>query len=174
MTGRLIKKLIGGRIYPNSYIWYNNEPKLVERVNDKTVVVQDDEGNMRRISKEEVDGCVIKYSIQTDNRIYDLSYSDYILAITSPEIVEGYVVQVKTKAHIGSDVRIGCLATVDTHNLIDPKSRFGIIKSQDRSSFTIELTNNSKTMVLHRSQFILVNQKDVKYFFKLICPKCGR
>lgn len=173
MTGRLIRKLIGGKIYTNSYIWYNNEPKLVHRVNDKTVVIEDDDGNMRRISKEDIDGCIIKYSVQTNNRMYDLSYSDYILAINSAEIAEGYVIQVKTKAHIGSDVRVGCLATVDKYNLHDSNNRFGIIKSQKNSYFTIELTNN-QSIDLHRSQFILVNQKDVKYFFKLICSTCKR
>lgn len=174
MTGKLIRNLVKGNFYPNTYVLHDNTVKQVIRVNDKTVVFEDGD-NSYRVSKDDVDGCIIKYTVQIGKKMFDLSYSDYELAKHSEDIVEGYTVLVKTKARIGSTIRIDCLATVDRYKLYDNNDRFGMISDQDRSFFTIDLSRSIKQSIkLHRTKFVLVNEKDSKIFFKLTCDKCKR
>ena len=174
MTGNLIKNIIRGTVYPNSYIMYNNTARRVIRTAEKTVVI-DDDGNDRRISKAEAENNVIKYIVQMGTKIYDLSYTDYGLAIDAGSIVEGYTVVVKSRALIGATVKIDCLQTVDKYNLYKFDDRYGIILSKEGSMYKIDLTRSNKgTIVLHRTRFSLVNEKDSRIFFKLICPVCHR
>lgn len=173
MTGRLIRNLVKGQFYINNFVLHENEVKKVIRINDKTVVFGTDE-NFYRVSKNEVDGCIVKYAVHVGKKIFDVSYSDYELANESVDIVEGYTVLVKTRARIGSTVRINCLETVDRYNLIDSNSRFGTIVDQDAAFFMIDMNNSKQPLKLHRTRFVLVNEKDSKIFFKIICPKCNR
>jgi len=174
MQGKLVEDLVRSRIYPGNFIMFNNEKLEVSKVNDKTVLVKDNE-DIRRISKEEIEDSVIKYTVLVDDKIFDLSYTDYHLAIESDKIVQGYTVEVKTAAREGEAIRINCLRTVDELDLHDPNDRFGVITKKDRSFFTIDLSRSNRGSIrLHRTKFVRVNEKDSKIFFKLRCNKCNR
>ncbi len=174
MTGQLIKNTVRGRVYPGNWILHENKPYEVAKVNEKTVVINTEEGKSMRLTKDETHECVIKFTVQVDKKFFDLSYSDYSLAIESPKIVQGYTVQVKTKAHVGETVRIDCLSTADQHDLLIPSDRFGVIINKNKNFYDVELNKNKKTIRLHRTRFVLVNEKDSKIFFKLICKYCLR
>lgn len=174
MTGQLIRNVVRGRVYPGNWILSDNVPREVIKVNEKTIVVNDENGSSIRLPKDDLENKIIKYTIQIDKKFFDLSYSDYKLAIESPSIVDGYTVQVKTKAHIGETVRIDCMSTVDQNELILPRDRFGVIINKHNNFYEIELNKNKKTIKIHRTRFVLVNEKDSKIFFKLICKHCLR
>ncbi len=173
MTGQLIKNTVGGRIYPGNWILHENKPYEVTKVNEKSVLISDS-GNTIRVSKEDIQDQILKYTVQIDKKFFDLSYSDYSLAVTSDSIVNGYTVQVKTKAHIGETVRIDCLSTADQHDLLNPNDRFGVIINKHNNFYDVELNKTKRTIRLHRTRFVLVNEKDSKIFFKLICQYCLR
>ncbi len=173
MTGQLIKNTVRGKVYAGNWIIYENKPYEVAKVNEKTVIVNEDDKTVR-LSKDDVENNIIKFTVQVDKKFFDLSYSDYSLGIESPSIVNGYTVQVKTKAHVGETVRIDCLSTADQHDLLHPKDRFGVIVNKQNNFYDVELNKTKRTIRLHRTRFVLVNEKDSKIFFKLICKYCLR
>ena len=169
----LIETLITSDVYPNTWILHNNEKKQVIRVNDKTVVVEDEEGE-RRISKEEIKDSVLKYVVKNGSKIFDVIYSDYHIAAkhTNGDLVDGYTTMIKSRAKVGQTVKIDDLATVDKYKLYDFNERFATITSQERNFFTLELTRANKGSIkLHRTKFSLINEKDNRILFKLNC-KC--
>jgi len=174
MTGQLIKNTVKGRVYPGNWILHENKPFEVQKVNEKTVIINDEEGKSIRLSKDDAENYIIKFTVQIDKKFFDLSYSDYALGIDSDSIVNGYTVQVKTKAHVGETVRIDCLSTADQYDLLNSKDRFGVIVNKQNNFYDVELNKNKKTIRLHRTRFVLVNEKDSKIFFKLICKHCLR
>jgi hypothetical protein len=161
---------ITAEITPGTWVLYNNEKHEVLRVNEKTIIINDGEGE-KRISISEVKDSVLKYTVKDKNRIYDLFPNSYKYAINhkNGEIVNGFTQKFKTRAKLGMTVRIDDLYTVDTHNLYNKSDRYGIIRDMKDNLFTIDLTNGSKISIrLHRNKFVLVNEKDVRIFFKLI------
>lgn len=170
----LIETVITGELYPNTWILYNNEKRQIIRVNDKTVVVLDDNGNERRISKEEVKNSVLKYAVKVNKKIFDVIYSDYHIAIRykNGDYVDGYTTLIKSKARVGQTVKIDDLATVDRYNLYDMNERFATITKQEGAFSTLELSRANKGSIkLHRTKFSLINEKDNRILFKLNC-KC--
>ena len=176
MVGEIKINYIGGKVFPNNFILYDDEVKQVIRVNEKTVVINTPDGE-KRISKEEIDGYIVKFTVAVKGKqpkVFDLSYSDYNLVDLTEKIVEGYTVQVKTRARVGETIRISCLETVDKYDLIDFNQRFGVITNRNNSFFDIELRNKTVLRGIHRTKFTVVNDKDSRIFFKLICDCCGR
>ena len=171
----LHRNLIKSEIYPRNWVLVDNVPREVQKVNEKSIVVHDDDGNLKRLFKTDVENSIIKYTAQQGKKIFDLSFSDYHLAHGKHDnLVDGYTFLIKTKARIGDTVRIDCLKTVDRYNLYEKDARFGTIIDRDRNFFTIEMSRTSDTIKLHRTAFILVNEKDSKIFFRLICDRCHR
>jgi translation initiation factor IF-1 len=185
MLAKLETKIVKSRVFPKSTIILDGNFIIVGEVTDKTVTYTDDEGKRKRINKDEAEQNIVKFTVKTDKAVFDLSYSSYEIAtelfkennrITSIT-VEGRTNQVKTRAIVGSTIRLHCMDLVDKYELFDKDNRYGtIIEKTDNRKFKIELRNNNKVgnIVANRNQFILVNEKDTKVFFELSCKKCNR
>lgn len=170
----LIETIITGDVYPGTWILHNNEKKEIIRVNEKTVVVQDKEGE-KRISRDEIKDSILKYSVKVNKKIFDVIYSDYHIAIryNNGDFVDGYTTMIKSRAKTGQTARIDDLYTVDKFKLYDFNERFATIISQEGAFFTLELTRANKGSIkLHRTKFSLINEKDNRILFKLNC-KCS-
>jgi hypothetical protein len=161
---------VSGEITVGSWILYNNEKHEVIRVSEKTVVIKDAEGE-KRIAISEIKDSILKYTVKDNNRIYDVYPGSYIIAkdYSNGDYVEGFTQQVKTRASIGMTVRIDDLSTVDKYELYDKSKRYAIISEREGNLFTLNLTAKEKGSIkLNRNKFILVNEKDVKIYCKLL------
>lgn len=169
---RLKRSIISGELTPNTWILVDNIPFQIIRVNDKTVVIEDNEGE-KRISKDDVKNSIIKYTTQDGKRVFNVLYSDYRIAnnIEPESFVDGYTTMLKTKAKIGMTVRIDCLSTVDKYGLISKQDRIGVLSNRDKGFFIVDMNKQGLGRIkLHRTKFVLVNEKDSKIFYKLNCP----
>lgn len=166
---KLIKNIITGDLTPNTWILVDNKPFQIIRVNDKTVVIEDNEGE-KRISKDDVKNSIIKYTAQDGKKVFDIIYSDYRIAnkLEPNSPIDGYTVLIKTRARIGMNVRVDDLQTVDRFRLYDPSDRVGVISNKDKNFYTISLhKTNVGNIKLHRTKFVLINEKDSRIFYRL-------
>lgn len=164
---------ITSEITVGSWILYNNEKYEVLEVNEQFAIVESVEGRIH-IPLSEIKDSVLKYTVKDGNRIYDLFPGSYKYAkhYKNKEIVNGFTQKFKTRASLGMTVRIDDLSTIDKFELYDKSERYAVLSDKKDNFFVLELTNTRAkrkgNITLHRNKFILVNEKDVKIFFKLI------
>ena len=166
---KLIRSIITGDLTPNTWVLIDNNPHQIIRVNDKTIVIEDKEGE-KRISKDDVRNSVIKYTVQDGKRVFDVIYSDYHIAnrYENGEFTDGYTTMIKTRARIGNTVRVDDLGIVDKFKLYDKSDRIGVISNKDKNFYTITMNRKDLGNIkLHRTKFVLVNEKDSRIFYKL-------
>jgi hypothetical protein len=164
---QLVKNVIAADLTPHTWVEYNGENKKLIRINDKTVVIQDGDIE-KRISRNEIEGKVIKYTVRdiVTKKVFEVLYSDYmgVAEHNAGDFVEGYITSIKTKAKLGMSVRINDLSTLNKFKL-EGVNVYGIVVGRNNSNYTILLQNGAEISI-HRTKFILDNEKDVKLFFK--------